>query len=106
MSSVATRLIFHRRGIIMNKGELVEAVAKSAGVSVASAHNVVSAVFGEITKSLKKKQKVAIIGFGTFSVSKRKARKGRNPKTGEVIDIKAQNSPKFKAGMSLKDAVN
>lgn len=89
----------------MTKGELVSSVAQSAGITNAQAKSAVDSVFDEIVKSLKKKKDVVIVGFGTFSVVKRKARTGRNPKTGETIKIKAQNSPKFKAGKSLKDAV-
>ena len=89
----------------MTKGELTDKVAKAAGLTNSAAKSAVDAVFDEITKSLKKKKPVVLVGFGTFSVVKRSAREGRNPKTGEAIKIKAQNSPKFKAGKSLKDAV-
>lgn len=89
----------------MNKGELSEAVAKVAGLSNVLGKKVVDSVFGIITKSLKKKEPVVVVGFGTFSVTRRSARTGRNPKTGEAIKIKAQNTPKFKAGKTLKDAV-
>ena len=89
----------------MTKGELVQQVASTTGLSGVAAKNAVDSVFEEITKSLKKKKDVVVVGFGTFSVVRRGARTGRNPKTGEAIKIKAQNSPKFKAGKSLKDAV-
>lgn len=90
----------------MTKGELVQKVAESADLTNAQAKIAVDTVFDQIVNSLKKKQDVVIVGFGTFSVVKRNARTGRNPKTGEPIKIKAKKSPKFKAGKSLKDAVN
>lgn len=89
----------------MTKGDLIEKVAKDADISGAQAKKVVDSVFDTITKALKKKDTVTLVGFGAFSVSRRSARTGRNPKTGEEIKIKAQNSPKFKAGKALKDAV-
>ncbi len=89
----------------MNKGELIEAVASSAGFSKADATKAVNAVFDTITKTLKKGKSVTLVGFGTFSVTKTKARKGRNPQTGETIKIKAKKVPKFKAGKGLKDAI-
>ncbi len=89
----------------MTKGDLIDKVAKDADISGAQAKKVVDSVFDSITKALKKKETVTLVGFGAFSVSRRSARTGRNPKTGEEIKIKAQNSPKFKAGKALKDAV-
>jgi DNA-binding protein HU-beta len=88
----------------MNKGDLVNEVAKVVGTKKAS-QAAVDCVFSTITKALKKKKTVTLIGFGTFKVDKRKARKGRNPQTGEVIKIKAKKVPKFVAGKALKDAV-
>lgn len=88
-----------------NKGNLVSLVAAAGGFSQAQAKVAVDAVFDSITKSLKKKKVVTIVGFGSFSVVGRKARIGRNPQTGESIKIKASNAPKFKPGKSLKDAV-
>ncbi|MDX1497234.1 MAG: HU family DNA-binding protein [Salinisphaeraceae bacterium] len=90
----------------MNKSELIEAVAASADLSKTDAGNAVDAVVESITKALKKGDKVSLVGFGTFSVRKRAARTGRNPKTGETIKIKAGKTPGFKAGKALKDAVN
>lgn len=90
----------------MTKGELVQKVAESADLTNAQAKVAVDTVFDSIVGALKKKQDVVVVGFGTFSVVKRNARTGRNPKTGEPIKIKAKRSPKFKAGKSLKDAVN
>ncbi|MCT4552177.1 MAG: HU family DNA-binding protein [Alphaproteobacteria bacterium] len=90
----------------MNKAELIEAIAKSADLSKAKAGEAVDAFVEAVTKSLKKGGDVRLVGFGTFSVSKRKATTGRNPRTGEEIKIKASNQPKFKAGSALKDAVN
>ncbi len=89
----------------MTKGELIERVVKSTGLPATKVKSVVDTVFSEITKALKKKDSVAIVGFGTFQAVKRSARIGHNPKTGEKIKIKAQFSPKFKAGKGLKDAV-
>lgn len=88
----------------MNKGDLVNEVAKVVATKKAAA-DAVDAVLSGITKALKKKQTVTIVGFGTFKVGKRKARKGRNPQTGEEIKIKAKNVPKFVPGKELKDAV-
>jgi len=88
----------------MNKGDLVNEVAKVVDTKKA-AQAAVDCVFESITKSLKKKDTVTLVGFGTFKVDKRKARKGRNPQTGETISIKAKKVPKFVAGKALKDAV-
>jgi nucleoid DNA-binding protein len=88
----------------MNKGDLVNEVAKVVATKKAAA-DAVEAVLAGITKALKKKQAVTIVGFGTFKVGKRKARKGRNPQTGAEIKIKAKNVPKFVAGKDLKEAV-
>ena len=89
----------------MNKGDLINEVAKVVGTKK-EAQAAVECVLESITKTLKKKGQVAIVGFGTFKVSKRKARTGRNPRTGEEIKIKAKNVPKFSAGKALKDAVS
>jgi DNA-binding protein HU-beta len=91
--------------MFMTKAELIEAVAAGADISKAAAARAVDSFTGAITKSLKKGQKVTLVGFGTFSVSKRKARKGRNPQTGETIKIPAAKLPKFTAGKALKDAI-
>jgi DNA-binding protein HU-beta len=90
----------------MNKAELIDAVAASANLSKADAGRAVDAVVDAIAKSLKRGQQVAVVGFGTFSVKHRAARQGRNPRTGETIQIAASNVPGFKAGKALKDAVN
>jgi DNA-binding protein HU-beta len=89
----------------MTKEELIEKVATGAVLSKVDAGRAINATIGSITSALKKGQSVTLVGFGTFKVSKRKARKGRNPRTGEVIMIKATKVPKFSAGKSLKDAV-
>jgi len=89
----------------MTKDILIERVASGAGLSKADAGRVVNAIIGSITSALKKGKSVRLVGFGTFKVSKRKARNGRNPKTGEVITIKATKVPRFSPGKSLKDAV-
>ena len=90
----------------MNKGDLIEAVAESAGLSKADAGRAVDAMVDSVTDALKNGAQVSLVGFGTFSVKKRAARTGRNPRTGETIQIKASNVPGFKAGKALKDAVN
>jgi DNA-binding protein HU-beta len=90
----------------MNKNEFVDAIAKEAGLSKVKAGEFVDAFIDTVTKALKKKSEVRLVGFGTFSVSKRKATTGRNPRTGAPIKIAASNQPKFKAGKSLKDAIN
>jgi DNA-binding protein HU-beta len=89
----------------MTKEELIEKVASTAGLSKADASRVLNTILDSIKASLKKGQKVTMVGFGSFSVSKRKARKGRNPRTGEAIKIPAGKVPRFSAGKSLKDAV-
>ncbi len=89
----------------MSKSELIESVAKITELSKAKATEAVNAVFDTISASLKKGKDVTLVGFGSFSVTKRKARKGRNPQTGETIKIKASKTPKFKAGKGLKEAV-
>ena len=88
------------------KSEIVEAVANITGVSKAEANRAVDAVFTTITDNLAKGEEVRLTGFGSFSVSKRAARTGRNPQTGESIQIPASNQAKFKAGETLKGAVN
>lgn len=90
----------------MNKTELIETIAKSADISKAAATRSLDAMVGAIKLTLKKNGTVTLVGFGTFSVVKRAARMGRNPKTGEAIKIKSAKVPKFKPGKGLKDAVN
>ena len=90
----------------MNKNDLVAAVSGSAGLSKADSAKAVDSVFDSITGSLKGGNEVRLVGFGTFSVANRKASEGRNPRTGEKIQIPALRQPKFKAGKALKDAVN
>ncbi|MDT8384959.1 MAG: HU family DNA-binding protein [Gammaproteobacteria bacterium] len=90
----------------MNKAELIDAVADSADISKAAASRAVDGLVAAITGALKNGDQVAMIGFGTFSVKDRAARTGRNPRTGEAIEIKASKNPVFKAGKALKDAVN
>ena len=90
----------------MNKQELIGAVADVSGLSKSDASKAVEAVFESIGDALKKGDEVRLVGFGTFSVSKRKASTGRNPRTGEPMTIKASSQPKFKAGKGLKDLVN
>ncbi|WP_022754719.1 HU family DNA-binding protein [Butyrivibrio fibrisolvens] len=90
----------------MNKGELVDAIAKQTGLSKKAADAAVKALTDSITKALKKKDKVQLVGFGTFETVKRAARNGKNPQTGATIKIPASVAPKFKAGKALRDAVN
>ncbi len=90
----------------MNKNDLAGVVAERAGITKAEAGEAVDAVFDAITSTLKSGGDVRLVGFGTFSVSHRKATKGRNPATGEAIDIPASNQAKFKAGKGLKDSLN
>ncbi len=90
----------------MNKTELIEAVVKEAGLKKKDAEAAVSAVIGAIEDTLKKGEKVQLVGFGTFETKMRKAREGRNPKTGEAIKIEASKYPAFSAGKAFKDAVN
>ena len=90
----------------MNKNDLVGQVAQDAGLSKVDAARAVDSVFDNIAGSLRNKGEVRLVGVGTFSVSHRKATTGRNPRTGETIQISASNQPKFKAGKALKDAVN
>jgi DNA-binding protein HU-beta len=92
------------KGCPMNRAELIEEVAKVTSTKK-EADESISAMLAAIKKALKKGESVTLVGFGTFSVSKRKARKGRNPQTGEVIKIAAKKVPVFKAGKGLKDAV-
>ncbi|GAB4541614.1 MAG: HU family DNA-binding protein [Thermodesulfovibrionia bacterium] len=89
----------------MTKAELIDAVASGAGISKSAATKAIDSCVSAITKALKKGDRVTLVGFGTFSVRKRKARTGKNPRTGEVIKIPAQKAPKFTAGKALKQAV-
>jgi DNA-binding protein HU-beta len=89
----------------MNKGELIDMVAKEAGISKALAGRALDSIIAAVTKSLSKGERVALAGFGTFSVSTRKARTGRNPRTGAEIEIPAARVAKFKAGKKLAEAV-
>ncbi|MES2354354.1 MAG: HU family DNA-binding protein [Pseudomonadota bacterium] len=90
----------------MNKSELIDAIAKSADISKAAAGRALDGTIAAIRTSLKKGGMVTLVGFGTFYVSKRAARSGRNPRTGQAIKIKSAKVPKFRAGKALKDTVN
>ncbi len=90
----------------MNKSEFVNAIAEETGFSKADSTRAVDGLVDVITAALKDGDSIALVGFGTFSVKRREARTGRNPRTGEAIQIKASNIPGFKAGKALKDAVN
>ncbi|MBL9011520.1 MAG: HU family DNA-binding protein [Alphaproteobacteria bacterium] len=90
----------------MNKNELIAAVADKTNLAKGDATAAVEAVFDVVTAALKEGDEVRVVGFGTFVVTQRKAGKGRNPQTGEEIDIPASKAPKFRAGKQLKEAVN
>jgi DNA-binding protein HU-beta len=90
----------------MNKSDLIDAIADKAGMSKADAGRALDATIKAVAGALKKGKSVSLVGFGTFTVRKRAARTGRNPRTGESIKIKASKIPAFKAGKALKDAVN
>ena len=90
----------------MNKTELIEQIAKNADISKAAAGRALDATLNAVKTSLKKGGMVTLVGFGTFYVSKRAARSGRNPRTGATIKIKSAKVPKFRAGKGLKDALN
>lgn len=90
----------------MNKAELIAAVAENADMTKKDAEKAVKAFVDVITEELKKGEKVQVVGFGTFEVSERAEREGRNPHTGEPMKIAASKAPKFKAGKALKDALN
>jgi len=89
----------------MTKSDLVDKIAAGAGISKVAAYDALTTALDSIKAALKKGQRVSLVGFGTFSVSRRKARKGRNPRTGAEIKIPATKVPKFSAGKALKDAV-
>ncbi|CAM4075031.1 HU family DNA-binding protein [Vreelandella rituensis] len=90
----------------MNKSELIEAIAASADIPKAAATRALDAMVESVTDSLKKGDSVSLVGFGTFTIKERAARTGRNPQTGQPIEISAAKVPSFKAGKALKDAVN
>jgi DNA-binding protein HU-beta len=90
----------------MNKADLVNSISQSTGMTKTKTNQVLDVITSIITETLAKGDKVTLVGFGTFTTSERKARKGRNPKTGEIIDIPAKRVAKFKAGSSLIDTVN
>lgn len=90
----------------MNKTELIAAVADAAELSKKDSEKVLKAFVDVVTEELKKGEKVQLVGFGTFEISERAAREGRNPQTGKTMNIAACKAPKFKAGKALKDAVN
>jgi DNA-binding protein HU-beta len=94
------------RGFFVNKSELIEHIAQQADISKAAAGRALEAVIGGVRTTLKKGGTVSLVGFGTFAVSTRAARTGRNPRTGDAIKIKKAKVPKFRPGKALKDAVN
>ena len=106
MYSLLYLIIILKEAIFVNKSELVASVAEVAELTKKDAEKAVNAVFASVQKALVEDDKVQIIGFGTFEVRTRAARKGRNPQTGETIEIPASKNPVFKAGKALKEAVN
>jgi DNA-binding protein HU-beta len=90
----------------MNKTDLVNSIAKQTGLSKSKSNEVIDALVSAVTESLSNGEKVTLVGFGTFTTSEREARKGRNPKTGEVINISAKTVARFKAGSDLTKSVN
>jgi DNA-binding protein HU-beta len=90
----------------LNKADMIEQIAQAAEVSKSAAERAVDALIGAVKSSLKKGDMVTLVGFGTFYVSKRQARAGRNPRTGEALVIKATRVPRFRAGKALKEAIN
>lgn len=98
-------MVLTEGGPVANKNDLVAVVANNTGLSKTDAAKAVDAVFAAITESLQKGDEVRLVGFGTFAVSERAASEGRNPRTGDKIEIPASKQPKFKAGKGLKDAV-
>lgn len=103
---LTTSTRFYFEGIFVNKTELIEHIAKHADISKAAATRALDATLGAVKTTLKKGGTVSLVGFGTFAVGKRAARKGRNPRTGAEIKIKAAKIPKFRPGKGLKDALN
>jgi len=95
-----------RRNTFMNKTELIAAIAEKTELSKKDAEKALKAFTDVVEEELKKGEKIQLVGFGTFEVSERAAREGRNPQTGETMQIAASKSPKFKAGKALKDAIN
>ena len=89
----------------MNKAEIVARIARDAGLTKSDALKAVDALVDNVTKALKKGDRVTLVGFGTFAISRRRARAGRNPQTGEPLKIPARRAPRFAAGKELKDAV-
>ena len=99
-------VINKRRKLSMNKTELIAAIAEKAELSKKDSEKALKAFVDVVTEELKKDHKIQLVGFGTFEVSERNARTGRNPQTGEEMEIAACKAPKFKAGKALKDAIN
>ncbi|MCU6695468.1 HU family DNA-binding protein [Laedolimicola ammoniilytica] len=106
MSSTKRVVVLFRRNYQMNRMELVAAIAEKTELSKKDAEKALKAFTDVVAEELKKGEKIQLVGFGTFEVSERAAREGRNPQTGEAMQIAASKSPKFKAGKALKDALN
>jgi DNA-binding protein HU-beta len=103
---ISIDISLYKEGVEMTKAEIIEKVADEAKITKAAASKAFETIIGNITQAVKKGDKVTIVGFGTFSVSSRKARKGRNPRTGQEIKIAAKKVPRFTAGAALKAAVS
>ena len=97
--------LYDRKGLIVNKSELIEAIAQEADIPKAAAGKALDGMVNAVTAALKKGETVTLVGFGTFYVGERAERQGRNPKTGEPLTIAAAKTPKFRAGKALKDAL-
>jgi DNA-binding protein HU-beta len=106
LSRTARLLFLMYEGLLVNKTELIEHIAKHADISKAAATRALDSMVGAVKISLKKGGSVSLVGFGTFAVGTRAARTGRNPRTGETIKIEAAKVPKFRPGKALKDALN
>jgi DNA-binding protein HU-beta len=105
-NGLSVQCLTHKIKFIMNKAELIEAVAEGAGLTKADAKKAIEATLGSISGALKKNDRVSLVGFGSFSISERGARKGRNPQTGKEIKIAAKKVVKFKAGAELQGKVS
>ena len=106
LASDLTESTFLNQGLLVNKTELIEHIAKNADISKAAATRALESTIEAVKMTLKKGESVSLVGFGTFAVGKREPRVGRNPRTGAEIKIDAATVPKFRAGKALKDALN
>jgi DNA-binding protein HU-beta len=105
LSNTQTKLFLSQKANVMNKAELIDKISKDADITKAQANSALDAFTSAVIATLKKGDRVTLVGFGTFSVSERAARNGRNPQTGAVIKIKARKVPKFKAGKEFSTKI-